>query len=52
MPYFGLGLHIGDTEADATVGPPRPGPGAPDGVIQAENLDFLTLENGNFLAFD
>ena len=23
-----------------------------DGVIQAENLNFLTLENGNFLAFD
>tara|TARA_B100001093_G_scaffold132199_2_gene124746 strand:- start:1732 stop:1881 length:150 start_codon:yes stop_codon:yes gene_type:complete len=49
MPYFGLGLHIGDTEADATVGPL---PSGPDGVIQAENLDFLTLENGNFLAFD
>ncbi len=23
-----------------------------NGVIQAENLNFLTLENGNFLAFD
>ena len=24
MPFFGLGLHIGDTESDAAVGPPSP----------------------------
>ena len=46
MPYFGLGLFIGDTEGDAAVGP------IIDGVLRAENGDFLILENGNFLAFD
>jgi hypothetical protein len=29
-----------------------PSGGVTNGVIQAENLNFLTLENGNFLAFD
>ena len=47
MPYFGLGLHIGDTESDSQVGPSRP-----DGVIQTEAADFLQVEAGQFLAFD
>ena len=34
MPYFGLGLHIGDTESDSQVGPTPPA--GPDGVIQTE----------------
>lgn len=52
MPLFGLGLFIGDTEADAQVGPPSPGPVAPDGVIQTEAADFLQVEAGEYLAFD
>jgi hypothetical protein len=50
MPYFGLGLHIGDTESDSQVGPTPPG--GPDGVIQTEAQDFLQVEAGQFLAFD
>lgn len=49
MPYFGLGLHIGDTEGDSQVGP---SPSGPDGVIQTEAQDFLQVEAGQFLAFD
>tara|TARA_R100000951_G_scaffold43877_1_gene37072 strand:+ start:887 stop:1045 length:159 start_codon:yes stop_codon:yes gene_type:complete len=51
MPLFGLGLFIGDTDADSQVGPPTPG-GGPDGVIQTESEDFLQVEAGQFLAFD
>ena len=50
MPLFGLGLFIGDTDADSQVGPPTPG--GPDGVIQSEAEDFLLVEAGQFLAFD
>lgn len=49
MPYFGLGLHIGDIEADSQVGPP---PSGPDGVIKTEAEDFIQVEAGQFLAFD
>jgi hypothetical protein len=49
MPFFGLGLFIGDIEADAQVGPPS---GGPDGVIQTEAEAFLQVEAGQFLAFD
>ena len=49
MPLFGLGLFIGDTDADSQVGPT---PGGPDGVIQTEVEDFLQVEAGQFLAFD
>jgi len=49
MPFFGLGLFIGDTDADSQVGPT---PGGPDGVIQSEAEDFLQVEAGQFLAFD
>jgi hypothetical protein len=49
MPLFGLGLFIGDTDADSQVGPT---PGGPDGVIQTEAEDFLQVEAGQFLAFD
>jgi len=49
MPFFGLGLFIGDTDADSQVGPT---PGGPDGVIQTEAEDFLQVEAGQFLAFD
>lgn len=49
MPLFGLGLFIGDTDADSQVGPT---PGGPDGVIQTEAADFLQVEAGQFLAFD
>jgi len=49
MPLFGLGLFIGDTDADSQVGPPI---GGPDGVIQSEAEDFLQVEAGQFLAFD
>jgi len=49
MPYFGLGLHIGDTESDSQVGP---SPSGPDGVIQSEAGEFLQVEAGQFLAFD
>ena len=38
MPYFGLGLFIGDIENDSQVGPTPP--------------DFLQVEAGQFLAFD
>ena len=48
MPFFGLGLFIGDTDADSQVGPT---PGGPDGVIQTEAEDFLQVEAGQFLAF-
>lgn len=41
---------------DLNVGVPKPltASGVPiiDGVLRAENGDFLQLENGNFLAFD
>ena len=50
MPYFGLGLFIGDIENDSQVGPPSFG--GPDGVIQTEAQDFLQVEAGQFLAFD
>ena len=46
MPYFGLGLHIGDTEGDTAIGPTI------NGVIQTEAADFLQVEAGQFLAFD
>jgi len=47
MPLLGLGLHIGDSDGDAAVGPP-----GPDGVIQSEAGAFLQVEAGQFLAFD
>ena len=50
MPLLGLGLHIGDSDGDAAVGPP--GPPGPDGVIQSEAGAFLQVEAGQFLAFD
>jgi len=50
MPYFGLGLFIGDIENDSQVGPTPPG--GPDGVIQSEAGAFLQVEAGQFLAFD
>jgi hypothetical protein len=34
------------------IGPPKGPISTIDGVIQAENSNYLTLENGNFLAFD
>jgi len=47
MPFLGLGLHLGDADADSIVGW-----GGPDGVIQTEAEDFLLVEAGQFLAFD
>lgn len=57
MPYFGLGLHIGDTEADATVGPPSPGPGAPGFANQYSVTldgadDAVLLGDSNTTLFD
>lgn len=49
MPYFGLGLHIGDTEADATVGPPSPNP---DLTLLTEAGDFILTEAGAYLLFN
>ena len=51
MPFLGLGLHLGDADADSIVGIGG-GPPAPDGVIQTEAEDFLLVEAGQFLAFD
>lgn len=47
MPFLGLGLHIGDIDADSIVGI-----GGPDGVIQAESGAFLQTEDGSYLAFN
>lgn len=47
MPFLGLGLHIGDTDADSIVGV-----GGPDGVIQTEAGAFLQTEDGSYLAFN
>jgi hypothetical protein len=48
MPFLGLGLHLGDADADSIVG----WGGGPDGVIQTEAEDFLLVEAGQYLAFD
>jgi hypothetical protein len=49
MPFLGLGLHLGDADADSIVGWGGP---VIDGVIQTEAEDFLLVEAGQFLAFD
>lgn len=46
MAFLGLGLHIGDTDADSIVGP------IIDGVLRTEAGAFLKTEAGQFLAFD
>lgn len=46
MPYFGLGLHIGDYDPDSVVGP------VIDGVLRTEAGAFLQVEAGQYLAFD
>ena len=46
MPFLGIGLHIGDADADAAVGPPI------DGVLRAEDGFFLITEDLNFIAFE
>ena len=46
MPNLGIGLFIGDADADAQIGPPI------DGVLRAESGAFLRTEDNNFLAFD
>jgi hypothetical protein len=48
MPFLGLGLHIGDIDADSIVGIDV----GPDGVIQAESGAFLQTEDGSYLAFN
>jgi hypothetical protein len=50
MPFLGLGLSIGDVDADSIVG--IGGGPVIDGVIQAESGAFLLVEAGQFLAFD
>jgi hypothetical protein len=50
MPFLGLGLHLGDVDADSIVG--IGGGPTIDGVIQTEAEDFLQVEAGQFLAFD
>ena len=50
MPFLGLGLHLGDVDADSIVG--IGGGPVIDGVIQTEAEDFLLVEAGQFLAFD
>jgi len=46
MPNLGLGLFIGDPDADAAVGPPI------DGELKTENGFFLNTENGDFISFE
>jgi len=50
MPFLGLGLYLGDADADSIVG--IGGGPTIDGVIQTEAEDFLLVEAGQFLAFD
>jgi hypothetical protein len=50
MPFLGLGLYLGDVDADSIVG--IIGGPTIDGVIQTEAEDFLLVEAGQFLAFD
>ena len=50
MPFLGLGLYLGDVDADSIVG--IGGGPTIDGVIQSEAEDFLQVEAGQFLAFD
>ena len=46
MPFLGLGLHIGDSDPDRIIGPPR------DGALRAESGAYLIIEAGNYLLFD
>ena len=50
MPFLGLGLYLGDVDADSIVG--IGGGPTIDGVIQSEAEEFLQEEAGQFLAFD
>jgi len=47
MPFFGIGLHIGDTEGDSQVGP-----SGPNGVYKLEdNSGFYLTAANDYLAF-
>ena len=46
MPYLSLGLHIGDDDADAAVGP------VIDGELRTENGFFLNTESGDFISLE
>ena len=46
MPFLGLGLHIGDSDPDTIVGPPR------DKALRTESGAYLIIEAGNYLLFD
>ncbi len=53
MPYFGLGLHIGDTEADARVGPPSPGSFSNEFSVDFDGTDdYVHLTSAPSTAFD
>ena len=47
MPALGIGLFIGDTEADSGVGP------KPSGVLELENeLGYMTTEDDFYIEME
>jgi hypothetical protein len=60
MPFLGLGLHVGDVDADSIIGssgggitPPPPPPTPSDGLLKLEdNLGVYLTEGGDYLAFE
>ena len=51
MPNLGLGLFVGDIDADAQVGPPTP-PGPPTNALLTENNEPMLTEAGDNIVYE